>query len=75
MILSTEKEKILFFMEKSFKLTKYNTFNNVSIIEVFLIIDFYQFSRISGKTFSTTLLFPIFKVKFPVAEIIKQFFF
>ena len=28
----------------------------------------------SGKIFSTTLLFPVLKVKFPVAEIVKRIF-
>ena len=54
----------------------------IFVVEFFLIIASYSFLKIHwifmayvlGKIFSITLLFPILKVKFSVADIVKRIF-
>ena len=60
---ASRKKNIIFFMKKNVKLTNNYTFNN-----------FFCNVYFSGKIFSTNLLFPILKVKFSVAEIVKSIF-
>ena len=67
------KRKNITFYEKNVKLAK-NNINNVFSNKI-CPIAFYQILKIDeiilGKIFSTTLLFPISKLKFLVAEILE----
>ena len=78
-VVSYERNNIIFH-EKSLKLPKNNNFNNVFCNRIFLhylLTKFLEFfmKPFFWKIFYTTLVFPISKVKYSVAEIDERIFF
>ena len=75
-VVSYERKNISFY-EKNFKLTKNNTFDvfcNRSLHKLWLIFSGKILFRTHTPNLKLSILFPILKVKFSVAEIVKRIF-